>query len=84
MQNLMGALTGNNLTFIILNLDKGKSRTSAESRTKFYVTTVSGWESLDVAIKKSILAFKGVLDQPLLDNEMSKLNEHHISGREFY
>ena len=82
MQGLMGALVRTDLSSIILNLDRCRSRTSAASRTKF-ATTVSGWKSLPVVIKKSILVPKGVLGQPLLEIEMSKLNKHH-SGREFY
>ena len=48
------------------------------------MTTTSGWESLAVVKEKSVLVIKSVLDQPLLEIEMSKLNKHHISGREFY
>ena len=41
---------------------------------KFFVTTVSDGESLDVVTKKSILVPKGALDLPLLEIKMSKLN----------
>ena len=51
---------------------------------KFYVTTVNGWESLAVVTKKSILVLAGVLDLLLLEIEMSKLNQHHTRGTEFY
>ena len=51
---------------------------------KFFVTTVSGWESLAIVTKKSILVPTGVLDLPLLEIEMSKLKKHRVSGREFY
>ena len=51
---------------------------------KFFVTTVSGWESLAIVTKKSILVPTGVLDLLLLEIEMSKLNKHRVSGREFY
>ena len=50
----------------------------------FFVTTVSGWESLAAVTKKSILVPAGVLDSPLREIEMRKLNKHHISGSEFY
>ena len=60
------------------------SRTSVASRTKFFVTTASGWEPLAVVTKKSILVPTGVLDQPLLELEMSKLNKHRMKGREIY
>ena len=57
---------------------------SVASWMKFFVTTVSGWESLAIVTKKSILVPTGVLDLPLLEIEMSKLNKHRVSGREFY
>ena len=57
---------------------------SVASWMKFFVTTVSGWESLAIVTKKSILVPTGVLDLPLLEIEMSKLIKHRISGREFY
>ena len=57
---------------------------SVASWMKFFVTTISGWESLAIVTKKSVLVPTGVLDLPLLDIEMSKLNEHRISGRKFY
>ena len=66
------------------NLDRGWSRTSLASRMKFFVTIVSDWESLAVVTKKSVLFPTGLLDPPLLEIEMSKLNKHHIGGREFY
>ena len=64
--------------------DRGRSKTSPASRIKFFVTTVSGWNSLAIVTEKSTLVPKGVLDQPLLKIKMSKLNKHHISGRELY
>ena len=57
---------------------------SVASWMKFFVTTISGWESLAIVTKKSVLVPTGVLDLPLLDIEMSKLNEHRISGRKYY
>ena len=51
---------------------------------KFFVATGKGWESLAVVTKMSILVPTGVLDPPLVEIEMSKLNEHHISGREYF
>ena len=57
---------------------------SVASWMKFFVTTVSGWESLAIVTKKSILVPTGVLDLPLLEIEMSKLIKHRIIGREFY
>ena len=51
---------------------------------KFLEATVKGWESLTVVTKMSILIPTGVLDPSLLEIEMSKLNEHHISGRECF
>ena len=47
------------------------------------MTTVAGWESLAVATIKPNLVPKGVLDSPLLEIKMSKLNMHHISGKKF-
>ena len=68
-----------NISHAVILTDR--SRISATSRKKFFATFVSGWESLAVVTKKSILVPKGVLDQLLFEIEMSKLN---ISGREFY
>ena len=48
------------------------------------MTTASGWEPLAVVTKRSILVPTGVLDQPLLELEMSKLNKHRMKGREIY
>ena len=62
MENLMGALPRTDLTTILLNIERGRSRTSEASRMRFFATTVSGWESLAVVTKKSILVPKGVLD----------------------
>ena len=59
-------------------------RTSAASRIKFFVRTVSSWESLAVVTKKDNSVPTGVLDPPLFEIEMGKLNKHHISEREFY
>ena len=39
------------------------------------MTTVKGWKPLAVVTKKSILVSKCVLDLPLLEIEMSKLNK---------
>ena len=49
------------------NLDRGRFRTSAVSRMKFFVTNVSSWESLTVVTKKSVLVPKGVLDLALVE-----------------
>ena len=62
MENLMGALPRTDLTTILLNIERRRSRTSEASRMRFFPTTVSGWESLAVVTKKSILVPKGVLD----------------------
>ena len=43
------------------------------------MTTVNGWESLIVDTKVSILVALGVLDTPLFEIKMSKLNKQHIS-----
>ena len=51
---------------------------------KFFVTTLSGWESLAVLTKKSILILAGVVDLPLLETEMSTFNKHRINVTEFY
>ena len=51
---------------------------------KFFGATVNGWELLDVVTKRSVSVPGGVLDPPLLEIEMSKLNKHHFSAREFY
>ena len=48
--------------------------TPEASRTKFYVATINGWESLIVETKISILVALGVLDSPLCEIKMSKLN----------
>ena len=48
------------------------------------MTAANGWESLVVVTKKSILAPADVQGWPVLEIEISKLNKHHISGREFY
>ena len=37
----------------------------------FFVTTVSGWESLDIVTKKSILVAKHDLDPFLLQTEVN-------------
>ena len=39
------------------------------------MTTVSGWESLVVDTKISILVALGILDSPLCEIKMSKLNK---------
>ena len=57
---------------------------SEASRIKFFKTTVRRWEALADVTKKSILVPKGFLDLPLFGIEMSKLNKHHIKGKEFY
>ena len=51
---------------------------------KFFMTAISGWESLAVVTKMSILVPTGVLDRSLFKIEMSQVNKHHISGREFH
>ena len=50
---------------------------------KFFVTNVSGSKSLAVVTKMSILVHISVLDLPLLETEIRKLNKHLISGRDF-
>ena len=42
------------------------------------MTTVNGWESLIVDTKVSILVALGVLDTPLFEIKMSKLNKQRI------
>ena len=61
-----------------------RSRTPVASRTKFFVATVNGWESLFVDSKISILVTLGVPDSPLYEIKMSKLNKQHISQTEYY
>ena len=48
------------------------------------MTTVNGWESLVVDTKISILVVLGVLDSPLREIKMSKLNNQHISETGYY
>ena len=43
------------------------------------MTTVNDWRSLVVDAKISILVALGVLDSPLCEIKMSKLNKQHIS-----
>ena len=57
---------------------------SSISRTKFFVTTVNSWESLIVDTKIPILVTLGVLDSPLCEIKMSKLNKQHISETSYY
>ena len=45
---------------------------------------VNGWESLVVDTKISILVALGVLDSPLSEMKMSKLNKQHISETGYY
>ena len=45
---------------------------------------VNGWESLVVDTKISILVALGVLDSPLCEMKMSKLNKQHISETGYY
>ena len=79
----MGTLARTDLTSDC-NLDRGGSRTSVVSRTKFFVTTASGWESLAVVTKNSILVSARVLDLALLKIGMSSLNKHGISEKELH
>ena len=83
MQSLMGTLARTDLTSDF-NLDRGGSRTSVVSRTKFFVKTVSAWESLAVVTKNSILVPARVLDLALLEIGMINLNKHGISEKEFH
>ena len=46
--------------------------------------TVNGWESLVADTKMSILVALGVLDSPLCEMKMSKLNKQHISETGYY
>ena len=48
------------------------------------MTTVSGWESLVVDTKISILVALGILDSPMCEIKMSKLNKQHISETGYY
>ena len=48
------------------------------------MTTVNGWESLIVDTKVSILVALGVLDTPLFEIKMSKLNKQDISETEYH
>ena len=48
------------------------------------MTPVNSWESLVVATKISILVALGVLDSPLCEIKMSKLNKQHISEIGYY
>ena len=48
------------------------------------MTTVKGWESLFVDTKISILVALGVLDSPLCEIKMRKLNKQHISETGYY
>ena len=45
----------------------------------FFATTVNGWESIIVNTKISILVALGVLELPLCEINMRKLNKQHIS-----
>ena len=60
------------------------SSTPVASETKFFMTTINGWESLVVDTKISILVVLGVLDSPLCEIKMSKLNKQHISETGYY
>ena len=48
------------------------------------MTTYIGWESLVLDIKIFILVALGVLDFPLCEIKMSKLNKQHISETGYY
>ena len=48
------------------------------------MTTVNGWESLFIDTKISILVDLGVLDSPLCEINMNKLNKQHISETGYY
>ena len=48
------------------------------------MATVNGWEPLVVDTKISILVTLGVLDLPLCEIKMSKLNNQHISETGYY
>ena len=48
------------------------------------MTTVNGWESLVVDKNVSILVALGVLDSPLCEIKMSKLNKQHVSETRYY
>ena len=60
------------------------SSTHVTSRTKFFVTTFNGWESLIVETKISILVALGVLDEPLCEIKISKLNKQQTSETGYY
>ena len=85
MQGLIGTLTRTDLMSITVSLTEAdQGQLSADCRMKFFVATASGWESLAVVTKKSILVSKDILDLPLIEIKMRKLNRHHNSEREFY
>ena len=48
------------------------------------MTTVNGWESLVVDTKISILVGLVVLDSPLCEIKITKLNKQHISETGYY
>ena len=48
------------------------------------MTAINGWESLTADTKISILVAFGVLDLPLCEIKMSKLNKQHITKTGYY
>ena len=56
------------------------SSTPVASRTKFFVTIVNE----KISTKISILVALGVLNSPLCEIKMSKLNKQHISETGYY
>ena len=48
------------------------------------MTIVNDWESLVVNTKTSVLVASGVLDSPLCEIKMNKLNNQHISETGYY
>ena len=54
------------------------------SGTKFLMITFNGWESLIVDTKIFILVALSVLDSPLCEIKISKLNKQHISKTGYY
>ena len=60
------------------------SSTPVASRSKFFATTVNGWESLIVDTNISILVTLGVADSPLCEIKISKLSKQHISETRYY
>ena len=86
VQTLMRTLGWTNFKSILSLIESllhGWSLTVASS-TKFFLTAVNGWNALVVNTKISILIALGVLDLPLHEIKMRKLNKTNISEIEYY